>query len=289
MAKRKSKFEVDRVLPNDELLGARTVTWKSFMDKYAKANEENDALFDQVCEMLDYDVSDHSNVSDVQTDASEEDNFEKEFNRDVVENELIETVARRKSVWESSGLMKLMRAVEESPNMPSHLKVEKWLFNQNTGPFDLTQNSETIVTEKNADGDRMRYSRKQAVTISRDADDADSLSTIDEKNYILQNKKDRNVTSKIKVIQTFRIRTNNASAFAMQPTLHAISNFPIHEDEPTASMNWLHRPKPLCSDPALQTGEDQLPSRLFRRFNPAPPALPLVSDNRRKKVFKKNG
>lgn len=288
MAKRKSIFEVDQLLPNDEQLGARTVTWKSFMDKYTKNNEEEEILLEKVCEMLDYDASDQSNASDVQTDPDADDeNFEKEFNREVVENQLVEEVARRKSVWETSGLMKLMKAVEESPNMPSHLKVEKWLFNQNTGPFDLTQNSETIVTERNADGDRMRYSRKQEVTISRDVDDADSLSTVDEKNYILQNTKDRNVTSKIKVIQTFRIKTNSATAFAMQPNLHAISNFPIHEDEPTTSINWLNKPIALRSDSAFQTGEDQLQTRLFRRFNPAPAALPSSSDNRRKKVFKK--
>lgn len=294
MSKRKPSFEVEEVLPDDEQLGARSVMWKNFMDKYSKPCGEDDMVLETVCEMLDRDISDHSNASDVQSDTDVEDeHYVKNFTREDCQNQLAQAVAKRKRVWATSGLMELMLAVEDGPNLPSHLKVEKWLFNQNTGPFDMTQNRETIVTERNADGDRMRFSRKEEVTISRDADDADSLSTVDEKKYILQNVKDRNVTSKIKVIQTFRIKTNSsANAFAMRPKLHSISSFPALEEEPTASTSWLH--KTSKSDSAFETGEDQSQNRSreppSRKTFPAPvPASVLQPsrDSRRKKVFKK--
>lgn len=293
MSKRKPAFEVEEVLPNDEQLSARSIAWKKLMDKYNKSGDENDFVLEAACEMLDYDASDHSNASDVQTDVEAEDeNFEKDFPREDVENQLVLAVAKRKRVWAQSGLIDLMRAVEDGPNMPSHLKVENWLFQQDTGSFDMTQNRETIVTEKNADGDSMRFYRKQEVTVSRDADDADSLSTIDEKKYILQNTKDRNVTSKIKVIQTFKIRTNSSNAFAMRPKLHSISSFPICEEEPEASTSWFR--KQSKSDSAFETGEDQFQNR--SRGQPPKKLIPTLdpmaafqSDrgNRRKKVFKK--
>ncbi|XP_065072502.1 uncharacterized protein LOC135696890 isoform X2 [Ochlerotatus camptorhynchus] len=292
MAKRKPAIEVEEVLPDDNQLGERSLMWKTFMDKYSKYNEKDNIVFEKVCDMLDYDASDHSNASDVHTDAEAEDPaLATEFSREDVENQLVRVVAKRKRGWSKNGLMELMMAVEDGPNMPSHLKVEKWLFNQNTGPFDMTQNRETIVTEKNADGDRMRFYRKEEVTISRDADDADSLSTVDEKKYILQNKKDRNVTSKIKVIQTFRIKTNSANSF-VKPKLHSISSFPIHEEEPTTSTSWLN--KTSKSDSAFETGEDQSQNRsrqpASRKSVPAPAPssfLQMDRDNRRKKVFKK--
>lgn len=207
--------------------------------------------------MLDYEPSEHSNASDVVTDNEfDDENSEKDFVPEEVEKQLVKTVAKRRRVWAKSGLMDLMKAVEYDANMPSDLKVEKWLLEQHTGPFDMTRNHETVVTERTADGDRIRFSRKQEMTLSRDADDADSLSTVDEKKYILQNKKDRNVTSKIKVIQTFRIKTNSAAnALAMRPKFHAIS-FPIHEEdeEPTPTTSWLQ--KTSKSDSAFETGED---------------------------------
>lgn len=220
---------------------------------------EDDMLLDKVCEMLDCEVSDHSNASDVQSVVEvEDDNFEKDFSREDMEKQLVRAVAKRKRVWATSGLIDLMKAVEDGPNMPSHLKVENWLFNQNTGPFDMTQNRETVVTERTAAGDRMRFSRKQEVTISRDADDADSLSTVEEQKYILQNTKDRNVTSKVKVIQTFIYKTNSSNnAFAMRPKMQSIGSFPIHKEEPpTASTSWLH--KTSKSDSAFETGDDQV-------------------------------
>lgn len=291
MAKRKLSLKVEEVLPNDDQLGQRSRMWKTFMDKYSKKSEEKDMVMEEVCEMLDCDVSDQSNASDVETDPEADDEVgDNDFNQEDIEDQLAQVVANRERGWVKSGLMELMKEVEDGPNMPSHLKVEKWLFDQTTGPFDMTQNRETVVTEKNADGDRMRFYRKEEVTVSRDADDADSLSTVDEKKYILQNKKDRNVTSKIKVIQTFRIKTNGANAFAMKPKLHSISSFPITEEEPSASTSWLQ--KATISDSAFETGEDQSINRTRQpptsNLVLAPVALPVLqTDNRRRKVFKK--
>lgn len=296
MAKRKTSIVIEDVLPDDDRLGQRGKLWKSFMEKYAKKKEDKEMVFDSVCNMLDYEPSDHSDASDVETDAQcEEDDFPLE-NREELDKQLERVVAVRKRNWAQNGLLKLMESIEDpGHNMLSHEKVEKWLFGQR-GPFDVTQANETVMTERNADGDRMKYHRKQQVTVSRSVDDADSLYSVDTAKYILQNKRDRSTTSKIKVttmIKKYTISTNNSNALAIRPNLHSISGFPIISEEPSSSL--LH--KTSKSDSAFETGEDQTQNRSNERSTISQPSKivkpPVIAatqpekPNKRKKVFKK--
>ncbi|XP_062548601.1 uncharacterized protein LOC134213504 isoform X2 [Armigeres subalbatus] len=293
MDKMKESFSLEDVLPDDNRLGERGKTWKSFMEKYSKTEEDNGLVIDGVCDvLLDYEPSDQSDASDVETDAGCEDteNFELE-NREEIDEQLKQVVATRKRNWAQNGLLKLMESIEDPcQNMLSHEKVEQWLFGQK-GPFDVTQANETVMTERNADGDRMKYHRKQQVTVSRSVDDADSLYSVDTAKYILQNKRDRNTTSKIKVttmIKKYTISTNNSNTLAYRPNLHSIGSFPIIEELPSASVI----PKPSKSESAFGTGDDLGLERLHERSTVSHPSGLIKSPGatqpeKRKKVFKK--
>lgn len=293
MAKRKPSIVIEEVLPDDDRLGERGKLWKCLMEKYAKTKDRNEMELENVCNMLDYEVSDKSDASDVETDAlCEEEDFPLE-NREELDKQLEQVVAVRKRNWAQNGLLKLMESIEAPDhNMLSHEKVEKWLFGQR-GPLNMTQANETVMTERNADGDRMKYHRKQQVTVSRSIDDADSLYSVDTAKYILQNKRDRNTTSKIKVttmIKQYTISTNSSNALAIRPNLHSISNFPIINEEPSTSL--LH--KTSKSDSAFETGEDQTQNRSNERSTVSqpskstkPPVVEKPEKGKRKKVFKK--
>lgn len=293
MDKKKDSFSIEEVLPDDDRLGERGKIWKNFMEKYAKTEEKEEYVIDGVCgALLDYEPSDQSDASDVETDAGCEDteNFELE-NREEIDKQLKQVVATRKRNWAENGLLKLMESIEDPcQNMLSHQKVENWLFGQK-GPFDMTQANETVLTETNADGDRMKYHRKQQVTVSRSVDDADSLYSVDTAKYILQNKRDRNTTSKIKVttmIKKYTISTNNSNTLAYRPSLHSIGSFPIIDELPAPARML----KPSKSESTFETSENQALDRSIERsivpnlsrFIKSPDA---AQPEKRKKVFKK--
>lgn len=295
MAKRKPSIQIEEVLPDDNRLSERGNVWKSFMDKYANKKERSICDIEEALNILDYEPSDHSDVSDVKSDNEADDDLGFALgNREDFDKKLEQVVAVRKSNWAKNGLLELMESIEDpGQNMLSHEKVEKWLFNQN-GPFDMTQANETVMTEQDADGGRREYHRKQQVTVSRGgADDADSLYSVDTAKYILQNTKERHSTRHIKIktttmIKQYTISTNNS--MALRPNLHSISSFPIEEEPSTSRLL-----KTSKSDSAFETGEDQSQNRSNERNAASKPSKlvksPLVAQpekpSKRKKVFKK--
>lgn len=288
MSKRKSSFLVEEVLPDDDKLGYRSNVWRNMMEKYSKIVSKEELDISNIINALDYDQSDESRVSDVESVGNVDSDQE---NREELSKQLTSVVEKRKQVWQQTGLEKMMSSIEDQTNrfnLLSHEKVENWLNNRSNGAaLEMTQGHETLMTEKNEEGDRMRFHRKQQLTVSA-KDDADSLYSVDTAKYILSNKAKQKGYSKIKVttmIKSYTI-TNNANNSGQQ-RLHSISSFPaIEEEHPTV--------RPLCkSDSNFPAAEvKNVPKHVTFRApeltkNVTESVARAAKDNKRKKVFKK--
>lgn len=262
------------------------------MDKFSKTTETADLEVDAVIDSLDYDVSDDSLISDVEESGGEDSDQE---NREELNKQLVQVVSRRKPVWQRNGLQKLMASIEDPHvNMLSHEKVENWLLNRSTAAGSLTreisQGQETTILEKTDNGDRMKFHRKQHLTVST-KDDEDSLYSVDTAKYILSNK-NKNSRSQIKVYKQVikhytMISTAPGANGSAHPKLHSISEIPVIPDE-SLSLSAAHTDLRHRSDSAIETGGTSMeqPSKITTDKIPS-----KSSNNRaptsRKKVFKK--
>uniref|UniRef100_A0A1Q3EWK7 Uncharacterized protein n=1 Tax=Culex tarsalis TaxID=7177 RepID=A0A1Q3EWK7_CULTA len=293
MSKRKPSFRVEQVLPDDDRLGARSNIWRTIMDKFSKTEESVELDIDAAINSLDYEVSDDSQISDVVESGIEDDSDQE--NREELNKQLELVVSKRKPIWEQNGLHKLMASIEapnSQINMLSHEKVENWLLNRSAAAGSLnreiSQGQETTILEKTVDGDRMKFHRKQHLTVST-KDDEDSLYSVDTAKYILSNK-NKNSRSQIKVYKqvikqyTMISTANGAKAPPPHPKLHSISNFPVIPEE-QLSLSASHADVRHRSDSAIDTGTsmEQMSKLVSDRV------LAKGSNSRasRKKVFKK--
>lgn len=229
------------------------------MQKYAKANDTDSFDLAAVADNLDYEVTDESQASDVETGGNEDSDQE---NREEINKQLQHVVNERKRTWERTGLHELMASIEDPSqrfNMLSHEKVENWLFNRSAGTaLQMTQGKETRMTEKNEDGERMKYHRKQHLTVSS-KDDEDSLFSVDTAKYILSNKNRKNSSySKIKVttmIKQYTVSANNSNG-TFHPKLHSISSFPAIDEERSPAAGVLRQISK--SDSAFEAAEEEV-------------------------------
>ncbi|EDS31277.1 conserved hypothetical protein [Culex quinquefasciatus] len=331
MSKRKPSFRVDQVLPDDDRLGARSNVWRTIMDrlarsvgswfaldggrkrklapdpegedpgepppKFSKKEESVELDIDAAINSLDYEVSDDSEISDVVESGVEEDSDQE--NREELNKQLVQVVSKRKPIWQRNGLHKLMTSIEDPTvqiNMLSHEKVENWLLNRSAAAGSLnreiSQGQETTILEKTVDGDRMKFHRKQHLTVST-KDDEDSLYSVDTAKYILSNK-NKNSRSQIKVYkqvikQYTMISTANGANGTAHPKLHSISNFPIIPEE-QLSLSASHADVRHRSDSAIETGGgtsmEQM-SKLVSDRDPSKSSNTRAPAASRKKVFKK--
>ncbi|XP_055633070.1 uncharacterized protein LOC129773478 isoform X2 [Toxorhynchites rutilus septentrionalis] len=293
MSKRKPSFLVGDVLPDDQNLNTRSGAWRTMMEKYSKTNETESFDLATLADKLDYE-SDESPVSDVESGGNEDSDQE---NREEINRQLQHVVSERKRTWERTGLHELMASIEDPSqrfNMLSHEKVENWLFNRSAGTaLEMTQGKEMRMSEKNEDGDRVRFHRKQQVTVSS-KDDEDSLYSVDTAKYILSNKNRKNNSySKIKVttmIKQYTVSANNTTG-TFHPKLHSISSFPAIEEERSPSASVIRQISK--SDSAFEAAEEEIRSRCTTKRPQPLPSIAAVSTaepdkgSRRKKVFKK--
>lgn len=262
------------------------------MDKFSKQEESVELDMDAAINSLDYEASDDSQISDVVESGVEEDSDQE--NREELNKQLELVVNRRKPIWQRNGLQKLMASIEDPSrqiNMLSHEKVENWLLNRSAAAGsvnrEISQGQETTILEKNEDGDRMKFHRKQHLTVST-KDDEDSLYSVDTAKYILSNK-NKNSRSQIKVYkqvikQYTMISTANGANGTVHPKLHSISNFPIIPEE-QISLSATHADLRHRSDSAIETGGGTSMEQMSK-------LVPSKSSNNRapasrKKVFKK--
>lgn len=290
MSKRKPSFRVDQVLPDDDRLGARSNIWRTHMDKFSKTADSADLELDAAIDSLDYDVSDHSLISDVEESGGEDSDQE---NREELNKQLVQVVSKRKPVWQRNGLQKLMASIEDPHvNMLSHEKVENWLFNRSAAAGSLkreiSQGQETTILEKTDNGDRMKFHRKQHLTVST-KDDEDSLYSVDTARYILSNK-NKNSRGQIKVYKQIikhytMFSTAPGAIEPAHPKLHSISEIPVEE---ALSLTAVHADARHRSDSAIDTGGTSMEqlSKLAAERMPSKPSSSRAPTSR-KKVFKK--
>lgn len=188
---------------------------------------------DEVIEAYDENASDKSLVSDVES-VSDADSAQE--NREEISKQLSIVVPKRQKKWKTTGLARLMGRIEDQTqggNLLSQQKVEEWLVGRFPGmEKHITKGQETLMSERNEDGDRMRFHRKQQVTVASKKD-SDSLYSLDTTKYILSNAA-KKTYSKV-VTTTIEQYTLNASN-GPPPKLHSISAFPAIEANPLSTL-----------------------------------------------------
>ncbi|XP_058811998.1 DNA ligase 1-like isoform X2 [Topomyia yanbarensis] len=289
----KKPVVVEAVLPEDNTLATRSGIWRTIMDKYSKTDESKDFKFNDDIDCLYGELSDDDQPAN-EVESSDGDDSDQE-NREEMNKQLSVVVKKRKRKWQRTGLSKLMASIEDQSqqfNMLSQEKVENWLSSQFDGIVrEMTQGQETVMSERNEDGDKMRFHRKQQLTVSS-KDDEDSLFSVDTAKYILSNRGKNNSYSKLRVtttIQQYTLATRNTNG-QMHPKLHSISTFPAIDEEHLPALG-LSR-KISKSDSFFETGENQDIINSAERtlsLQPAKPTPPaeVGKSSKRKKVFKK--
>ncbi|XP_058461942.1 DNA ligase 1-like [Malaya genurostris] len=283
---------VEAVLPEDNILATRSGIWRTIMDKYSKTGDTKDFKFNDIDKLYGEPSDENQQANEVES--SDGDDSDQE-NREEMNKQLSVVVEKRKRRWQRSGLSKLMESIEDQSqqfNMLSQEKVENWLSSQFDGiAREMTQGQETVMTERNEDGDRMRFHRKQQLTVST-KDDEDSLFSVDTAKYILSNRGKNNSYSKVRVtttIQQFTLATRNSNG-KLHPKLHSISAFPAINEEHLPSLG-VNRAV-AKSDSVFETAESQSfmnDSELKLAMKPLKRTPPAEVDkkSKRKKVFKK--
>ncbi|XP_055542282.1 uncharacterized protein LOC129727979 [Wyeomyia smithii] len=277
--------QVEEVLPTDYRLKQRNTIWRNIMDKYSNLEDEQDFDLEDVIEACDEDVSDKSLVSDVESDSGADSTQE---NREEISKQLSVILPKRKKKWKTSGLAKLMEKIEDQTqqvNLLSRQKVEDWLAGRFPGMEQhITQGHETVMSERTEDGNRMRFHRKQQVTVASKLD-TDSLFSLDTARYVLSNQS-KNSYSKVRVTTTIQQYTLNPSNVP-PAKLHSIGAFPAIEADPLSALK-LNRNVSKSDSSAVDANhrkEDKEPieeADLFVKPSERPGFLPVG-----KKIFKK--
>ncbi|XP_053695665.1 uncharacterized protein LOC128743165 [Sabethes cyaneus] len=274
----KKPVDVNKVLPTDSGLKQRNIVWRNIMDKYSNNSEEKAFDIDKIIEACDENASDKSLVSDVESISGADSDQE---NCAEISKQLSAIVPKRQKKWKTSGLAKLMEKTEDQTqqgNLLSHQKVQEWLMGRFPGmEQNIFKGQETIMSERNEDGDQMRFHRKQQLAVASKMD-SDSMYSLDSTKYVLSNA-GKKTYSKV-VTTTIEQYTLNPSN-GVPVKLHSISAFPAIEANPLSALKLgrnISKSDSLAIDANHRKNDEKQSQEVVQFVKPLEP---------RRKIFKK--